>query len=232
MNVDPEIKIIELRNYLLRPGRRDSFIDYFENYFLEPQNVSGGHVLGQFRVGNEDDRFFWIRGFEDMQSRLAFLRGFYEVGEVWKQFGPGANAMMLDSDHVHLLKPLCGESFGVEGWAKEAGAFVIDLYFANPNQLDKLADLFQTDYVPFLKHKPSLWVCEMSENDFPRLPVIQDRNLLVAITPYRNESDYQSQSKQAMELKNRARELIRQESSLIIYPTAKSLAGGGVESWQ
>src|SRR5688572_17950708 len=99
MNTNPKLTVIELRNYLLKPGTRERFIEYFENHFLHSQNI-GARVLGLFTIKGETDRFFWIRGFEDMQSRLAFLRGFYEQGEVWKQFGPGANDMIVDSDHV------------------------------------------------------------------------------------------------------------------------------------
>jgi hypothetical protein len=51
-------------------------------------------------------------------------------------------------------------------------------------------------YVPFVHSRKtgtvSLWVSEMETNDFPRLPVIQDANMLVAITGYNNELDYPS----------------------------------------
>ncbi len=223
MNVNPNIKIIELRNYLIKPKTRDRFIDYFENHFLGSQNILGGYVLGQFRIMGEDDKFLWIRGFEDMRSRLAFLRGFYEEGEVWKAFGSGANEMLLDSDNVYLLKSLNDESFNPHELANENGIIVIDFYIAHDNQLDKLVDFFQTDYVPSFKNNPTLWISEMTANDFPRLPVIQDHNLLVALTNFKDESDYQPQLKQSAELKNRMRELIAQESSLIIFPTTKSL---------
>ncbi|MDQ3063814.1 MAG: hypothetical protein M3R14_13280 [Acidobacteriota bacterium] len=220
------MKVLELRNYLLKPKAREKFIEYFENHFIDSQNMSGGYVLGQFRIKGKDDRFLWMRGFEDMQSRLAFLRGFYEEGEVWKKFGTGANEMILESDNVYLLKPLNNETFNSDDFAKEKGIVMIDFYFANDNQLDKLAGFFQTDYVSFLKNKPTLWISEMTENDFPRLPVIQDRNLLVAITTFKDGSDYQSQLNLSAELKNRMLGFLARKSSLIIYPTEKSLLGG------
>jgi len=225
MNMNPKIKVIELRNYVLKPDMRERFMDYFEDHFIDSQNVLGGYVLGRFRIKGEVDNFFWIRGFAGMQSRLAFLRGFYEEGEVWKQFGSGANEMMLDSDNVYLLKPLNEDSFNSDQLAKEKGIVGVDFYFANANQLDNLVGFFQADYAPFLKNKPTLWISEMAANDFPRLPVIQDRNLLVAITTFKDESDYQSRSRQSVDLKNRMRQLIAQERNLILYPTAKSLLG-------
>ncbi len=77
MNSNQNLKVLELRNYLLKPEMREKFIDYFENYFIDSQNILGGYVLGQFKIQDENDKFFWMRGFEDMQTRLDFLRGFY-----------------------------------------------------------------------------------------------------------------------------------------------------------
>ncbi|HET6671307.1 MAG TPA: NIPSNAP family protein [Pyrinomonadaceae bacterium] len=222
MKANPKLKVIELRNYLLKPGMRQRFTDYFEDHFIESQEVLGGYVFGQFRIQGDDDKFFWIRGFEDMQSRLDFLRRFYERGEVWKEFGPGANELMLDSDNVYLLRPL-RESFNVDELPRQKGIIVIEFYFANPNQLEQLTGFFRANYASFLKSKPTLWVSEITANDFPRLPVIQDQNLLVSITPYAGESEFQTQLRQSAASKDRMRRLIANESSLILYPTAKSL---------
>ena len=219
MNTNPKLTVIELRNYLLKPGTREGFIKYFGDHFLDSQN--GARVLAPFRIKGESDRFFWIRGFEDMQSRLAFLRGFYEQGEVWKQFGPGANEMMLDSDHVHFLKPL-SHGFEWNELAKEAGVVVIDFYLAKANQLDQLIDSFERDYLSCLKNKPTLLTSEMASNDFPRLPVIQDPNLLVVIHRYADESEYQLQSQLCLESMNRMRKVIADENKLILYPTVRS----------
>src|SRR4030095_6470055 len=218
MNTNPKLTVVELRNYLLKPGTRERFIKYFEDHFLDSQH--GAHMLAPCRIKGESDRFFWIRGFEDMQLRLAFLRGFYEQGEVWKRFGPGANEMMVDSDHVHLLKPL-NATFEWNELAKEAGVLLIDFYLAKKNHLDQLVGSFERDYLSCLKNKPTLLISEMASNYFPRLPVIQDPNLLVVIDRYADESEYQLQSQLYLESKNRPRQFIADESKLILYPTVK-----------
>jgi hypothetical protein len=221
MKANPQLKVIELRNYLLKPGMRERFTDYFEDRFIESQDILGGYVFGQFRIQGEDDKFLWIRGFEDMDSRLEFLRAFYEQGQVWKEFGPGANEMMLDSDNVYLLRPL-RESFDPYEFPRQRGIIVIESYFANPNQRDQLTDLFRANYASFLKSKPTFWISEMTTNDFPRLPVIQDQNLLVSITSYADESEYQTQLRLSAASQESMRRLIANESSLILYPTPKS----------
>ena len=219
MNTKPKLTVIELRNYLLKPGTRERFFKYFGDNFLESQH--GARVLAPFRIKGESDRFFWIRGFEDMKSRLTFLRGFYEQGEVWKRFGPDANEMMLDSDHVHLLKPLSA-SFEWNELEREAGVAVIEFYLAKANQLDQLITSVETDYLSCFKNKPTLLITEMANNDFPRLPVIQDPNLLVLINGYADESEYLLQSQLCLESKKRARQFIADESELILYTTVKS----------
>jgi len=219
MNTKPKLTVIELRNYLLKPGTRERFFKYFGDNFLESQH--GARVLAPFRIKGESDRFFWIRGFEDMKSRLTFLRGFYEQGEVWKRFGPDANEMMLDSDHVHLLKPLSA-SFEWNELEREAGVVVIEFYLAKANQLDQLITSVETDYLSCFKNKPTLLITEMANNDFPRLPVIQDPNLLVLINGYADESEYLLQSQLCLESKKRARQFIADESELILYTAVKS----------
>ncbi len=220
-----EIKVIELRNYLMKPGARDSFIDYFETHFTGSQDVLGGYVLGQFRIKGLADRFFWIRGFADMASRSSFLPAFYG-GPAWKEFGPAANDMMLEWHNVHLLRPL---KTGVtsNGFAGKKGLLIVDYYLAREGKLDALTDFFQAEYLPFLKasgiDEPTLWVSEMQENDFPRLPVIQDKSSLVSLTYFDDEADYQLKLQQthfnSFGSKSPMQELVRSKESLVLYST-------------
>jgi len=58
----------------------------------------------------------------------------------------------------------------------------VDFYTAN-TKLDRLKAAFAKYYLPAFKvagiENYTLWVSEMGKNDFPRLPVFQDGNLLV-----------------------------------------------------
>jgi hypothetical protein len=96
--------VIELRQYQLRPGRRDELIDLFDDHLLEPQAKCGMRVLGQFRDLDRPDWFVWLRGFTDMARRPSALGEFY-YGPVWSQHRAAANATMVDSDDVLLLRP-------------------------------------------------------------------------------------------------------------------------------
>ena len=225
------IKVLELRNYLLKPNMADEFSNYFNNHFVKPMTELGGYTLGQFKINSVNDRFVWMRGFTDMSTRIKFLNDFYVDSPAWKEFGSGANDMMINSDNVYLLRPLSNnknskeQSEGINSnlLKTDKGVVIVDFYICN-STLDKVINLFNSDYIPFLKtlniHNITLWVSEMSENDFPRLPVFQDKNLLLTITTYKDENEYQIKQGQInsmpAELKNSMQSLITIQNNLIL----------------
>src|SRR5678816_2111311 len=96
--------VLELRQYTLHPGRRDELIELFERAFVESQEAIGMRVLGTFRDLDRPDHFVWLRGFADLASRAPALEAFY-TGPVWRANREAANATMIDSDDVLLLRP-------------------------------------------------------------------------------------------------------------------------------
>jgi hypothetical protein len=237
------ICVLELRNYLLKPTRADEFSKYFNDHFVRPMNELGGYTLGQFKINGVNNRFVWMRGFTDMGTRVKFLNDFYMNSPAWKEFGPGANDMMINSDNVYLLRPLLNsknskeEPGGINSNELRTGKgiVVVDFYICN-STLEKVIDLFNAEYIPFLHtleiHNISLWVSEMSENDFPRLPVFQDKNLLLTITIHKDLASYRAKQKQinsmtsnpkTIGLKNSMQGLITTQHSLILVPVAGSV---------
>jgi len=232
------IKVIELRNYLVRQGRRDEFINLFEENFVQSQNILGGYILGQYRVKGADDNFFWIRGFKDMTARYKYLNDFYFGSLSWKQHKAEANSMLLNNDNVYLLQPLnlknssanAESSFNTNWFGQEKGIAVVDFCVSNTKR-DKLIEFVKKKYLAILTASKieniSFWISETAPNDFTGLPVFQDKNLLVQITFYKNESEYQSKMKDAAskmndELKSEMADLVTTKNTLIVYPTGKS----------
>lgn len=216
------IKVLEIRNYLLKPNLTHKFRDYFHSKFVSPMNELGGYTLGEFKINDINDRFVWFRGFTDMKTRLEFLNDFYINSATWKEYGKGANEMMINSDNVYLLRPL-KEEVNSEILKTDKTFSVVDFYICN-NTLEKVINLFDTTYFPFLKDLKiediTLWVSEMAENDFPRLPVFQDKNLLVSITHYKDENEFNNKQKEIdsmpADLKNSMQELITIQNQLVL----------------
>ena len=99
--------VIELRQYRLHPGARDTLVRIFDEHFVEGQERCGMRIIGQFRDLDDPDRFVWLRGFADTESRTRALEAFYG-GPVWKEHAAAANATMIDHTDVLLLKPVAG----------------------------------------------------------------------------------------------------------------------------
>ena len=196
------MQVIELRNYLLAPGKTRDFIRYFEEHFLQSQRDQGMDPLGQFELVGEPDRFVWIRAFQDMPARLRGLTGFYG-GSFWLARRDEANAMIREHHDVHLLRPLAPVS-ALTGGARpedvaaaapgsvpaETGLVVADFYRVPPSALGGAVELFERDVRPALVDGGHLvlghFVAELAPNDYPRLPVVQDPGLLAVMTAYRD----------------------------------------------
>jgi hypothetical protein len=172
-------EVLELRQYTLRPGRRDVLIELFDRELVETQEATGMAILGQFRDLDRPDRFVWLRGFADISTRAAALTAFY-TGPAWKAHAAAANATMIDVDDVLLLRPVHGfprftGGRPAVGAAAPASAILATICLGErPFGADFFAS-FGGDAVPALVSAggaPLAWFStEYAENDFPALPV-------------------------------------------------------------
>jgi hypothetical protein len=96
--------VLELRRYILHPGGRDALVALFEREFVETQEALGMTVLGQFHDLDHADRFVWLRGLHRHGVTSWRARRVYD-GPVWRAHREAANATMIDSDDVLLLRP-------------------------------------------------------------------------------------------------------------------------------
>jgi NIPSNAP len=173
--------VVELRQYTLRPGGRDVLVELFDREFVDSQEALGMEIVGQFRDLDRLDRFVWLRGFPDMVRRRQALAAFYG-GPVWKAYGPAANATMLDSDDVLLLRPATPTSgFAPLPRRHEAPPTLV---VATVCSLDLPADASAVD--PLLQALAGtgssplgIFVEEPAENTFPALPVRTGEHVVV-----------------------------------------------------
>jgi len=172
--------IVELRQYTLHPGQRDVLIEIFDNHLVEPQLAAGMTILGEFRVLEDPNRFLWLRGFPNMAARRASLEAFY-TGPVWRRYAAAADATMVDSDNVLLLRPQTppeGFSLGPERGTQPArGQLVLTIYHPEREPGKAFCDLFASQIEPLVADAGATVIASLvsvaSENDFPGLPVRQ-----------------------------------------------------------
>ncbi|NEW70023.1 NIPSNAP family protein [Streptomyces rhizosphaericus] len=232
--------VIELRQYTLRPGRREELIELFDREFIETQEETGMLVLGQFRDLDEPDRFVWLRGFEDMAVRHRALTAFYD-GPVWAEHGPQASATMADSDDVLLLRPLtAGSGFTVRpshrprpGAPAPEGFVSATVWSFPPGQPEGIA-LIRHGLLPALHETGpaplAALTTETAHNTFARLPVRTGENAAVVFTCYPDESAHRRHMAE-MRTHPRTREILtsigREQTAvprtLRLAPTSRSL---------
>jgi NIPSNAP len=182
--------IVELRQYTLRPGRRDALIDLFDGHFIEPQKSAGISLIGQFRDVDDPDRFVWLRGFPDMDVRASALQAFYG-GPVWKAHRDAANATMADSDNVLLLRPVSGVSMFADN-LRASKFYAVDILYLREYSSD-FADIFESRILPMLRAHASIvayFVTCAHPNNFPALPIRENENVLVWFTAFADRDSY------------------------------------------
>jgi len=233
--------IVELRQYTLHPGKRDDLIDLFDREFIETQEAVGITVIGQFRDQNNPDRFVWLRGFRDMPSRARALGDFYG-GPVWKRHREAANATMIDSDNVLLLRParsstgfsLRKDRPSIGGKAVHKGLVVATIYYFETSVTDDFVSFFESKVKPVMENAGASilgsFVTESSANTFPKLPVRESENVFVWFASFRDQSAYENsvtrlnllpqwQNELSRDLKRR---LKREPEVLKLSPTQRS----------
>jgi quinol monooxygenase YgiN len=195
--------IVELRQYTLHPGKRDVLIELFDRAFIESQEAVGMSIIGQFRDRNDPNRFVWLRGFRDMPSRAQALSDFYS-GPVWKAHRDAANATMIDSDNVLLLRlahPTSG--FPSTTSARPApgasaippGLVIATIYYFDAPVSAEAVDFFEHTVKPVLAESGAAvlatFVSEESTNTFPALPVRAGEHALVWFARFRDQAAYE-----------------------------------------
>lgn len=189
--MNKDISVIELRQYTLHPGKRDTLLELFEQHFTAGQEASGIRVLGQFRDANDPNRFVWVRGFRDMASRAESLKAFYG-GPIWKTHRDAANATMVDSDDVLLLRPV-GPSTDFP--PHRAGVYVATICLVAEPIDDAFLRFFEASIVPVVTETGAPPIARMATeyaaNNFSALPVRAGEHAFVWFAAFASNADYE-----------------------------------------
>lgn len=235
---DRQLEVIELRQYTLRPNKRDALIDLFDRELVEPQEAVGMTIMGQFRDLDHPDLFVWLRGFESMQTRLSGLQAFYG-GATWQAHAEAANATMLDSDNVLLLRPAWeGAHLPTDVMHRASRDAVaippgfVDItvfYLEAPASTELLA--FCRERMTYVLNvggagAQGWYTTEPRENNFPRLPVRASEHVLVGVAVFPDLARFEAFGRSNLWAREIAPQLaqwpIRSTETHRLLPTARS----------
>jgi NIPSNAP len=231
--------VVELRRYALRPGQRDTLVELFDANFVESQEATGIDVIGQFRDLDDPDLFTWVRGFQNMEERARSLADFYG-GETWRAHSRAANATMVDSDNVLLLRPPRPESaFGLTarldaGHDASGYVAVVILHLEPGTDESDIVSFFELAIAPGLAAAEgsvlAYFVTDPSTNTFPGLPVREDVNAFVYFVGCDDRLTLERVADPCCRLSQTTAEapgLARSAETLRLEPTARSRLHGG-----
>jgi NIPSNAP len=233
--------IVELRQYTLHADQRDVLIELFDRALIEPQEEVGMRVIGQFVDRDDPDRFVWLRGFADMNVRREGLAAFYG-GPVWKAHSKAANATMINTDDVLLLRAArSGATFMLDGERPAVGAIgsgrgCVSALIAHLDSFDLGAvavEVFESAIAPAIAAAGGsllgYFLSETSANDFPSLPVRENEPVFVWFVGFADAGGATAEIVKAASTLQEARST-RQVEHLRLVPTARSLLTGDTPS--
>jgi quinol monooxygenase YgiN len=239
MDAIPPDTVIELRQYTMKPGRRDDLIAIFEEKFIETQEAAGIRVLGQFRDLGRPNYFVWLRGFADMPARAAGLDAFY-TSPVWRANREAANDTMIDSDDVLLLEPVAAgaglprlaQHPTLDGPKRAGGLVMATIYLLTSPVNDEFRTFFDQRVAPLAAAAGAAPMARYetleAPNNYPRLPV-RAEHAYVWLTTFADESALRAHA-QKLAAQPAWREveatlqqfLAKPAQQLVLEPTARS----------
>jgi hypothetical protein len=137
-----------------------------------------------------------MRGFPSMVERKRMLAAFYE-GPVWKAHREAANATMLDSDNVLLLRPErspAAESTAGDAALQRHSLLVANIHYVTSQTIDAFAEFFEQTIRPRVAATGArimtAFQSENAPNTFQKLPVREGETVFVWLAAFPNMHRY------------------------------------------
>jgi hypothetical protein len=96
--------LVEIRRYVIVPGRRAEFAAWFEDTIRPAMEQTGMRILGTYLSRDDPDVFFYLRAFTDDAERDRQYRSFYESDPWLSEWRDRAMALEVEA-RVELVTP-------------------------------------------------------------------------------------------------------------------------------
>ena len=93
----------ELREYRVKPGQREKWVQFMEEKIIPFQIAQGMVVVGSFIGQQEEDLYVWIRRFASEEERQALYTRVYE-SDYWKNEIAPLVGDMLDREKIRVTR--------------------------------------------------------------------------------------------------------------------------------
>jgi hypothetical protein len=172
-----------------------------------------------------------------MPTRQQALENFYVGSPAWIAHKKEANATMVDSDNVLLLRALAPRPEFPGGAPVPSGSeavYGVTIYYLGSVDTAQFTEFFDHVILPHLNalniHPIATLATNEAPNNFPRLPIREHDRVFLWMARWRSEADYESFSEQLRAWsgwRDTAPEtvlpaLMRKPEQLRLKPTARS----------
>ena len=93
----------ELRQYAIRPGKKDAWVRMMEDEIIPFQQSQGMVIVGSFTGEEDDSVYVWIRRFDSEAEREVLYEKVYQSEKWLNDIGPRIPELM-DRDKINVQR--------------------------------------------------------------------------------------------------------------------------------
>ncbi len=98
--------LFELRQYLIRPGKKDEWVRLMEDEIIPFQQSQGMVIVGSFTGEEDESTYVWIRRFDSEDERETLYEKVYDSDHWKNEIGPRIPELMdRDGINVQRIEP-------------------------------------------------------------------------------------------------------------------------------
>jgi hypothetical protein len=92
--------LFELRQYRMKPGKKDEWVRLMEEEIIPFQTAKGMVIIGSWVGETEEDLYVWMRRFDSEEERLRLYEAVYQSDRWKNDIGPRVGELIDRSQIV------------------------------------------------------------------------------------------------------------------------------------
>lgn len=95
--------LFELRQYRMRPGKKDAWVRLMEEEVIPFQTEHGMVIIGSWVGEAEDDLYVWMRRFDNEEERVRLYEAVYQSDRWKNDIGPRVGEL-IDREKIVVTR--------------------------------------------------------------------------------------------------------------------------------
>ena len=95
--------LFELRQYRMRPGKKDAWVKLMEEEIIPFQSEKGMVIIGSWVGEKEEDLYVWMRRFDSEEERVRLYEAVYQSDRWKSDIGPRVGEL-IDREKIVVTR--------------------------------------------------------------------------------------------------------------------------------